>query len=84
MVVSALASANGQLRSLFKDSELWVRGVVVNIPITPAKQWANPVAAGSSSITPGSDFSPGQSRKQWLTGWKVAKAVLALCSLTSQ
>jgi hypothetical protein len=76
MVVSALTSKDGQLRSLFKDSELWIRGVVVSIPMTPAKQWVNPLAAGSGSINPGSDFSPAQSRKQLLTGWKLAKAVL--------
>ena len=48
----------------------------MHMPMTPAKQWVNPLAAGSGSINPGADFSQGQSRKQWLTGWKVAKAVL--------
>jgi hypothetical protein len=35
MVVSALTSASGQLRSLFKDSDMWIRGVVVHVPMTP-------------------------------------------------
>ena len=28
------------------------------------------------AVNPGSDFSPSQARKQWLTGWKVVKSVL--------
>ena len=75
MVMSSLVLA-GELRCLFKDCELWIRGIVVNIPMTTAKAWVNPLAAGSPTINPGSDFSQGQSRKQWLTGWKVVKSML--------
>ena len=76
MVTSAVASLAGVLRSIFKDCELWIRGIVVNIPMTPSKQSVNPLAAGSGAVNPGADFSPAQARKQWLTGWKVAKSVL--------
>ena len=79
IVLSALSSSSVQspvLRSIFKDSELWIRGIVVNIPMTPSKQWVNPLAAGSGAVNPGSDFSAAQARKQWLSGWKVVKSVL--------
>ena len=72
----SLASVHGVLRSVFRDCELWIRGIVVNIPMTPSKQWVNPLAAGSGAVNPGADFSPAQARKQWLAGWKVAKSVL--------
>ena len=76
MVMSAQASATGVLRCIFRDCELWIRGIVVNIPMTPSKQWVNPLAAGSGAVNPGADFSPAQARKQWLAGWKVVKALL--------
>ena len=76
MVISALASATGKVRSLFVDCELWVRGIVVGVPMSPSKKWVNPLAAGSGAVNPGADFSVGQARKQWLSGWKVVKSLL--------
>ena len=84
MVVNALTSANGQLRSLFKDSEIWIRGVVVGIPMTPAKKWVNPLAAGSGSINPGADFPQARAGSNGSQDGRLQKRCWTLCSLTSQ
>ena len=76
LVVSALLSASGELRSMFATCGLWVRGIVVDVPMANSKQWVNPLSAVAGSVNPGSDFSTGQGRKQWLTGWKLVKMVL--------
>ena len=62
--------------SLFVQSQLWVRTSVVNVPMTASKFWVNPLQGVRGALDPRKDFSSSAKRKQWLAGWKLAKATL--------
>ena len=75
-IVVSEAMSDGNMRALATKSDLWVRQTVCGIPFTHYKEYVNPLGFGRGNVNPNKDFSQSQKRKQWLTGWKVAKSVL--------
>ena len=70
------AMSDGKLKALAIKSLLWIRQTVYGVPFTHYKDYVNPLGVGRGQINPNKDFSQSQKRKQWLAGWKVAKAIL--------
>ena len=70
------AMSDGKLKALATKSLLWIRQTVYGVPFTHYRDYVNPLGVGRGQINPNKDFSQSQKRKQWLAGWKVAKAIL--------
>ncbi len=70
------STSGGNLKALAAKSDLWIRQAVCGTPFTHYKNFVNPLGVGRGHINPNKDFSQSQKRKQWLTGWKVSKAIL--------
>ena len=67
--------AGSKLRALATKSDLWIRQTVCNVPFSHHKDYVNPLGVGRGLIDPRKDFSQSQRRKQWISGWRVAKHI---------
>lgn len=65
--------ADGTFLSEFSKSKLWVRQVVMNVPVCPQKNFVNP--ASKSKDRSGISSSKSLRRKQWLAGHAFANAI---------
>ena len=75
-IVVSDATSDGSLKARATKSDLWVRQTVCSVPFSHYKDYVNPLGLGRGNVNPNKDFSQSQKRKQWLTGWKVAKSIL--------
>ena len=73
MCISDATHPDGKFVSEFAKSKLWVRQVVLGVPMLPQKNYVCPFSKAADRL--GLSSSKGARRKQWLAGHQLAGAM---------